>query len=212
MEESFLGLPPFINGTLSTTCDYSLAKDLYGVAAPIIILITLINNIFYIILINYDKNDRNAATVQGTGIALSNALHGLFQLPIFIYFFGGNSTKELISSDWCNAYRVLGFVIPCMLHTASMWQLTLYGLQRFLSFRWPFKALVWYKLKGFLRYTAAIYIGAFVVHGYKLFDFTSDTRRLCNYHYREGIDVLTYSKFYIYFYAQIGRASCRERV
>lgn len=197
MEHSFLGLPPFFN----ETCDYNKAVDLYGVAAPVIILITLCNNIFYIILINYDKDDRNAATVQGTGIAVSNALHGVFQLPIFIHFFSGR-VIEGISPHWCNAYRILGFVLPCMFHTASMWQLTLYGLQRFLSFRWPFKALVWYKIKGFLRYTSAIYVGAFLLHVYKLFDFTSETgvHNPCRFRYRDGIESKTYSTVYNYLY------------
>ncbi|XP_063397540.1 sex peptide receptor-related protein 2-like [Mytilus trossulus] len=196
MEEALLGLPPFVNGTFSSECDYKIAKILYSVAAPIVIIITLCFNILYITLINYDKDDRSASTVQATGISISNTLHGVSQLPIFFYFFLRDNMASPVSKQWCNAYRVVGFIFPNIFHTAALWQLVIYGIQRFICFRWPISALVWYKVDRFLKFTITVYVCASITHGYKFFDFVHDSGEPCTFSYRNGIDPTYYTPFY----------------
>ena len=196
MEEALLGLPPFINGTFSSECDLTVSRNLYSIAAPVIIFITLCNNIVYVVLVNYIKDDRSASTVQASGIALSNTLLGISQLPVFLFFFSRSDIIKPTSSHLCNTYRILGYVLPNILHTSSVWQIVMYGIQRFLSFRWPFSALLWYKIDRFLKYTVIIYISATLIHIYKFFDFSYDTGHPCTLSYREGISQVYYVPFY----------------
>ncbi|XP_052074126.1 uncharacterized protein LOC127712010 [Mytilus californianus] len=196
MEEALLGLPPFVNGTFSSECDYKIAELLYSIAAPIVIFITLCFNVLYIILVNYDKDDRSASTVQATGISISNTLHGVSQLPILFYFFLRDNMADPVSPNWCNAYRILGFILPNIFHTATLWQLAVYGIQRFLCFRWPFSALVWYKVDRFLKFTVIIYVCASIIHSYKFFDFVHESGEPCTFSYRNGINTTYYAPFY----------------
>ncbi|VDI58305.1 Hypothetical predicted protein [Mytilus galloprovincialis] len=201
MEEALLGLPPFVNGTFSSQCDYKMAKILYSIAAPIVIFITLCFNVMYILVVNYVKDDRTASTVQTTGISISNTLHGVSQLPIFFYFFLRENMADPVSANWCNAYRVLGFILPNIFHTATVWQLVVFGIQRFLSFRWPFSAYVWLKVDRFLTFTIIIYVCSSITHGYKFFDFVHESGEPCSFSYRKGIATIYYIKFYHWFCA-----------
>ncbi|CAC5419335.1 unnamed protein product [Mytilus coruscus] len=196
MEEALLGLPPFVNGTFSSECDYKIAKVLYSITGPLVIFITLCFNGLYILLVNYVKDDRTASTVQTTGISISNTLHGVSQLPIFFYFFLRDNMTDPVSANWCNAYRILGFILPNIFHTATLWQLVVFGIQRFLSFRWPFSAFVWLKVDRFLTFTLIIYVCASIIHSYKFFDFVHDSGVPCTFSYRKGIDNIHYTTFY----------------
>ena len=119
MEKLSLGLPTYYNDTFS--CDVDVAKSLYSIAAP-------------------------ASEFQYVCVVITNTLVGLCQLPVFIFFFNKDNVNKHVSIHWCYTYRIMGYVLPCMFHTASMWQLVIYGIQRFCCNRWPFSALHWYKL------------------------------------------------------------------
>lgn len=199
MEKLSLGLPTYYNDTFS--CDIDIAKSLYSIAAPVIILMTFVCNSLYIILINYEKKERNASEFQCMCVAITNTLVGLCQLPVFIYFFNKDNVNKHVSIHWCYTYRIMGYVLPCMFHTASMWQLVIYGIQRFCCNRWPFSALHWYKLGRFYKYTVIVFVSSFLVHSCKLFDFTCDSGKAYLFRYRDSINSDMYVKFYRWFCA-----------
>lgn len=201
MKESILGLPPFINGTFSTDYDLELVRYLYSVLAPVIISVIFCFNIVYIVLCNYVRDHRSATSVQKTGIVISNTLLVLCQYPVFIYFFAKDDLLEPATIGWCNAYRIMGYVLPAIFHTASLWQIIFYGIQRFQCLQHPFKALKWYKINRFIKLTILIFVCSFFVHFYKLFDFVSQAANPCNFQYRDAFNSMKYGEFNVWFCA-----------
>jgi hypothetical protein len=201
MEEAVVGLPPFLNSSFSSDCDLKLARDLYRVAAPVIIVLCLCNNILYIIWCNYVEEHRSASSVQKTGIVTANTLLVLSQLPVFIFFFWNDNMRENhVPVSWCNTYRIMGYVLPRMLHTASLWQILFYGIQRLMCLQQPFKALNWYRIDRFIKFTVIIYVCSFFLHFFKLFDFYYETGdSTCILRYTDKFNNKQYKQFYFWF-------------
>lgn len=202
MKESVLGLPPFINGTFSTDYDLELIRYLYSVPAPVIISVTFCFTIVYIVLSNYVTDRRSATTVQKNGIVVSNTLLVLCQYPVFVYFFATDDLLEPATIGWCNTYRIMGYVLPAIFHTASLWQIIFYGVQRFQCLQHPFKALTWYaKINRFFKLTILIFVCSLLVHFYKLFDFVNQPANPCDFQYRDAFNSRKYEEFYVWFCA-----------
>lgn len=202
MEEAETGLPPLFHGLQWT--DYGPASILYGIISPVIILLTLINNVIAIIVFYIDPDEIDPTSVQSTSIAISNTLIGIFQLPIFVHFFSVQTEHD--SVQWCTAYRIIGYVFPFILHTLSKWQLIGLSLQRLLCYRFPYKAVVWYDVKLMLKVTLIISFCAIIFGFCRFFDFVindqnslrniSGTFSPCEITYRYGVNSAIYQKVY----------------
>ncbi|XP_033749037.1 sex peptide receptor-like isoform X1 [Pecten maximus] len=171
MEENEMGLPPLIYDVPSPF-NTALARGLYGVAAPVIVLLTILNNIMVVITMHSDLPKRGSASrIQHAAIACSNSLVGIVQLPVHFYFFAAPSFPAYISKPWCGAFRILGFVLPHIFHTISLWQFIGLSVQRYLVFRFPFSCVTWYNIDNMTKLVKILTFAGFIVNIPKLFDF-----------------------------------------
>ncbi|XP_060081572.1 sex peptide receptor-like [Ylistrum balloti] len=171
MEEAEMGLPPLIYD-IPPVFNTSLARSLYGVAAPIIVILTFINNIMVVITMYSDLPKKGSASrIQHAAIACCNSLVGIVQLPVHFYLFAGPNFPPSISKPWCGVFRILGFVLPHIFHTISMWQFIGLSIQRYLVFRFPFSCVSWYNIENMTRLVKVISGAGVLVNIVKLFDF-----------------------------------------
>ncbi|OWF44344.1 sex peptide receptor-like [Mizuhopecten yessoensis] len=171
MEENEMGLPPLIYD-VPPSFNTALARNLYGVVAPIIVILTILNNIMVIITVYSDLPKKGSASrIQHAAIACCNSLFGVVQLPVYFYFFAGQTFPANVPKAWCGAFRILGFVLPHIIHTISLWQFVGLSIQRFLVFRFPFSCVSWYNIRNMTKLVKIITCACVLVNIYKLFDF-----------------------------------------
>lgn len=166
-----MGLPPLVYD-VTPTFNTSLTRNLYGITAPIIITLTILNNIMVVVTMYSDtRKKRSASCIQHSAIACCNSLFGIVQLPVYFYFFAAPDFPADITYAWCGAYRILGYVIPHIIHTISLWQSMGLAIQRFLVFRYPFWCVSWYNMANMTKLTNVITIVCVMVNINRFFDF-----------------------------------------
>ncbi|XP_069135141.1 sex peptide receptor-like [Argopecten irradians] len=171
MEDNEMGLPALIYD-VPTSFNTPLARSLYGIATPVIVILTILNNIMVVITMYTDPPKKGSASrVQHSAIACCNSLVGILQLPVLFYYFSGPSFPTNISKPWCGTLRILGFVLPHTIHTISMWQFVGLSMQRYLVFRFPFSCVTWYNIENMTKLVKIITCAGVVVNIPKFFDF-----------------------------------------
>ena len=153
----------------------SAARLMYGIISPIVVLLTLVNNIVVVIVLYFDPKQRPPSCMQHACLAVCNTLIGLLQLPVFIHVFSSlkigqsgipnthdytnyssigadheidnfcDKSNDTSSCVWF--YRVMGIILPYIFHSISIWTMVGLAIQRFLCFKFPFRAVVLYTNK-----------------------------------------------------------------
>ncbi|PAV61410.1 hypothetical protein WR25_05146 [Diploscapter pachys] len=92
-----------------------LARPVYGVAAPIIILVTLITNTFVVVVLS-NKNLRTPTNHILLSMAITELMTGLSSSPWFLYYytFGGleDDRQHGLSDFWCKAHSYFAVHFP----------------------------------------------------------------------------------------------------
>lgn len=107
-----------------------------GLMRPIIILLTIVTNVF-VAGFFFARDRRGKATnLLFIGIAFSDTMTGLALLPNSLYVYAHNRT--FLTKEWCKTYMHLRLYVSMVFHTVSIWQTVLLGIQRYLCVRHPF--------------------------------------------------------------------------
>lgn len=139
-----------------------------GYVRPALIALTTLANIFVVGYFINSKNRGKATSLLFVSIAVSDTLTGLILLPnsIYVYALG----HEDLSEEWCNGYMYMRLYFSRVLHTVSIWQTVLLGIQRYMCVCHPFFSgrccTFW---KTFVA-ICMMYVMAFVLHTYHLTD------------------------------------------
>lgn len=145
------------------------AVPLNGYLSPILIFITLVTNLFVIIVL-LKKHMRSPTNAILAGMAVSDMLTGVFPFPIFVYFFGLGYYQDYVPYGWCHAYKYLFDYIPIIFHTASIWLTMALAIQRYIYICHSMQARTWCTIPNVIRGTVAIYIIAILSQASRFFD------------------------------------------
>ena len=99
-------------------------------ATIVFILITLITNaIICVILLS--PNLRSPTSILLVAIATSDALTGLWSVPVSVYLFLLGAYRDWLPHSWCFVYFCLSEHLPTVFHTASIWLTVGLAAQRY---------------------------------------------------------------------------------
>ncbi|KAK6765882.1 hypothetical protein RB195_025666 [Necator americanus] len=112
-----------------------LARPLYGLAAPAIILVTLVTNSFIVVVLS-NKNLRTPTNHILLSMAITELMTGLSSCPWFLYYytFGGlyDDQKYGLSDFWCKTHPYFAVHLPTIFHTAAIWLTVYLAIQRYI--------------------------------------------------------------------------------
>ncbi|XP_052784204.1 sex peptide receptor-like [Mya arenaria] len=156
-----------------TTGNYSLElfefeKVTLGYVRPILVLCTILANIFVFTYFLTRKRRGKASNLLFVSIAISDTLTGVAFLPnSFNVYLSG---EHYLSKFECNTFMILKMYFARVFHTVSIWQTVCLGLQRYLCVCHPFTSrricTFW---KTFVS-VVVMYALAFSMHIYQLID------------------------------------------
>ena len=132
------------------------AVPINGYLSPVLIFVTLVTNIFVVIVL-LRKHMRSPTNTILAGMALSDMFTGLFPLPVFINFFSLGKYAEWVDFNWCYVYYALGEWIPTIFHTASIWLTMTLAIQRYIYICHSFQARRFCTIRNVVIGTAVIY-------------------------------------------------------
>ncbi|KHJ93609.1 hypothetical protein OESDEN_06476 [Oesophagostomum dentatum] len=94
-----------------------LARPLYGLAAPVIILVTLVTNSFIVVVLS-NKNLRTPTNHILLSMAITELMTGLSSCPWFLYYytFGGlyHDQEYGLPDFWCKTHPYFAVHFPTM--------------------------------------------------------------------------------------------------
>ncbi|CAD6185570.1 unnamed protein product [Caenorhabditis auriculariae] len=94
-----------------------LARPVYGFAAPLIILVTLVTNTLVVVVLSH-KNLRTPTNHILLAMAITELMTGLSSCPWFLYYytFGGmyDDEKQGLSDFWCKVHPYFAVHLPTM--------------------------------------------------------------------------------------------------
>ncbi|KAK6033255.1 7 transmembrane receptor [Ostertagia ostertagi] len=112
-----------------------LARPLYGLAAPAIILVTLVTNSFVIVVLS-NKNLRTPTNYILLSMAITELMTGLSSCPWFLYYytFGGLYVDQEygLPDFWCKTHPYFAVHLPTIFHTAAIWLTVYLAIQRYI--------------------------------------------------------------------------------
>ena len=149
-----------------TVYDFELVT--LGYVRPALVILTTLANIFVVGYFLRSKSRGKATSLLFVSIAISDTLTGLILLPNSIYIFALEHSD--LSEEWCQAYMYMRLYFSRVLHTVSIWQTVLLGMQRYICVCHPF---ISGRLCTFWKTFVAIcviYAMAFTLHIYHLVD------------------------------------------
>lgn len=155
--------------------DYNLELSVFdfehvilGYIRPALVILTTLANIFVVGYFIGSKHRGRATSLLFVSIAISDTLTGIILLPNSIYVYALENND--LSEEWCKAYMYMRLYFSRVLHTVSIWQTVLLGVQRYMCVCHPFFSgrlcTVW---KTFIA-ILVIYFSAFILHIYHLID------------------------------------------
>lgn len=151
---------------------YDFEPVLLGCIRAILILVSVMANVFVTTYFMSKRRIRKASNLLFTSIALSDTMTGVVLLPNSFAIYAPR--KTLLSEEWCEAYMILRLLVCQVFHTVSVWQTLLLGIQRYVCVCHPFIfARVCTFSKTFLS-IILMYIIAFLLHMQYLFRPLSD--------------------------------------
>ncbi|VDK45416.1 unnamed protein product [Anisakis simplex] len=119
---------------LSASQPLWLARPIYGLAAPIIVLVTLITNSLVVIVLSH-RNLRTPTNHILLAMAITELMTGLSSCPWFIYYYtlGGFSTdqREGLTPFWCRFHSYFAVHFPTIFHTSAIWLTVFLAIQRY---------------------------------------------------------------------------------
>ncbi|KHN74794.1 Substance-P receptor [Toxocara canis] len=111
-----------------------LARPIYGLAAPIIILVTLITNSLVIVVLSH-RNLRTPTNHILLAMAIAELMTGLSSCPWFIYYYtlGGFliDQHEGLNPFWCRFHSYFAVHFPTIFHTTAIWLTVFLAIQRY---------------------------------------------------------------------------------
>lgn len=112
-----------------------LARPLYGLAAPAIILVTLVTNSFVVVVLS-NKNLRTPTNHILLSMAITELMTGLSSCPWFLYYytFGGlyDDQEHGLPDFWCKTHPYFAVHLPTIFHTAAIWLTVYLAIQRYI--------------------------------------------------------------------------------
>ncbi|EYB99834.1 hypothetical protein Y032_0119g794 [Ancylostoma ceylanicum] len=112
-----------------------LARPLYGLAAPAIILVTLVTNSFIVVVLS-NKNLRTPTNHILLSMAITELMTGLSSCPWFLYYytFGGlyHDQEYGLPDFWCKTHPYFAVHFPTIFHTAAIWLTVYLAIQRYI--------------------------------------------------------------------------------
>ncbi|VDO29628.1 unnamed protein product [Haemonchus placei] len=112
-----------------------LARPLYGLAAPAIILVTLVTNSFVVVVLS-NKNLRTPTNYILLSMAITELMTGLSSCPWFLYYytFGGLYVDQEygLPDFWCKTHPYFAVHLPTIFHTAAIWLTVYLAIQRYI--------------------------------------------------------------------------------
>ena len=152
----------------NTLTVYDFEHVVLGYIRPALVILTTLANIFVVGYFLSSKSRGKATSLLFVSIAISDTLTGLILIPNSVYVFALEH-KDL-SEEWCQAYMYMRLYFSRVLHTVSIWQTVLLGMQRYICVCHPFFSgrlcTFW---KTFVA-ICVIYVGAFTLHLYHVTD------------------------------------------
>uniref|UniRef100_A0A9J2P2L7 G-protein coupled receptors family 1 profile domain-containing protein n=1 Tax=Ascaris lumbricoides TaxID=6252 RepID=A0A9J2P2L7_ASCLU len=119
---------------LSNSQPLWLARPIYGLAAPIIILVTLITNSLVVLVLSH-RNLRTPTNHILLAMAVAELMTGLSSCPWFIYYYtlGGFLTDqhEGLNEFWCRFHSYFAVHFPTIFHTTAIWLTVFLAIQRY---------------------------------------------------------------------------------
>ncbi|CAJ0564966.1 unnamed protein product, partial [Mesorhabditis spiculigera] len=104
-----------------------LAKPVYGLAAPIIILA--------VVVVLSHRHLRTPTNHILLSMAVTELMTGLSSCPWFLYYytFGGHKTDDVegLSEFWCRFHPYFAVHLPTIFHTAAIWLTVFLAVQRY---------------------------------------------------------------------------------
>ena len=147
---------------------YDFEVAVLGYVRPALIILTTLANLLVVAYFLGSKNRGKSTSLLFISIAISDTLTGLVLLPNSIYIYALD--HEALSAEWCRTYMYLRLYFSQVLHTVSIWQTVLLGLQRYLCVCHPFfSGRICTFWKTFVA-IVVIYGMAFIMHIYHLID------------------------------------------
>jgi len=101
-----------------------------GFISPLFIFITLITNSI-ICAVLLAPNMRSPTNILLVAIATSDALTGVWSLPVSVYLFWLGAYRDWLPHSWCFVYFCLTEHLPTVFHTASIWLTVGLAAQRY---------------------------------------------------------------------------------
>ena len=121
----------------------ALARPLYGVLSPALILLSLVLNGALVALLVFRLRRRvrtAAATAAATsvllgGVAVLDGVTGVIQLPFLLHVYAWGAAEPVRYPDmaWCRVFWYASRLLPSLTHTASLWLTAMLALQRHLG-------------------------------------------------------------------------------
>uniref|UniRef100_A0A0K0D1U2 G_PROTEIN_RECEP_F1_2 domain-containing protein n=1 Tax=Angiostrongylus cantonensis TaxID=6313 RepID=A0A0K0D1U2_ANGCA len=112
-----------------------LARPLYGLAAPAIILVTLVTNSLVIVVLS-NRNLRTPTNHILLSMAIAELMTGLSSCPWFLYYytFGGlyEDQQHGLSDFWCRTHPYFAVYLPTIFHTTAIWLTVYLAIQRYI--------------------------------------------------------------------------------
>lgn len=154
---------------------YNFEIFVLGYLRLALVILTTLANVFVVCYFLKSQNRGKATSLLFVSIAISDTITGLILLPNSIYIYGldnsdlVDNSKDL-TEEWCRAYMYMRLYFSRVLHTISIWQTVLLGIQRYMCVCHPFfSGRICTFGKTFMA-IIVIYVLAFVLHIYQLID------------------------------------------
>ena len=145
---------------------YDFEHVVLGYVRPALVILTTLANIFVVGYFLSNKSRAKATSLLFVSIAISDTLTGLILIPNSVYVYALEHSD--LSEEWCKAYMYMRLYFSRVLHTVSIWQTVLLGMQRYICVCHPFFSG---RLCTFWKTFFAIcgfYAAAFTLHAYHL--------------------------------------------
>jgi len=101
-----------------------------GFLSPLFILITLVTSVIICTILLMPKM-RSPTNILLVAIATSDALTGLWSVPVSVYLFWMGAYRDWLPHSWCFIYFCLSEHLPTVFHTASIWLTVGLATQRY---------------------------------------------------------------------------------
>ena len=152
----------------NTLIVYDFEHVILGYIRPTLVILTMLANMFVVGYFLRSKHRGKSISLLFVSIAISDTLTGLILLPNSVYVYALELSD--LSEEWCQAYMYMRLYFSRVLHTVSIWQTVLLGMQRYICVCHPFftgrLCTFW---KTFVA-ICVIYVMAFTLHIYHLTD------------------------------------------